>query len=475
MNLLKTKIRLKDEVTKDDVWSLIEEWLTKSPHYGIKSIEKDTQKTYSQDFGNYRLSILSDNLYGKDVFAARFENFEKDNTWKTDIIFTEGGAKYLTLNLSCDANDFTKDLPSPHKPHIMKLLFDNEMCYQGGELPITDKPIFLAKKDVEKCAKIMSGEIETCLPVVYVSYDDFSGTGYDVDTGRLALKLAGMAHTVIEPDKDFSFKLKKISKDFNVYNGYVGVYYPETGYKETVSLKDFFVKGFLDKQKFMDTICDAVRMAMLNHTKSDDLTWDTLMAEFHRKNWQETAARYSDKQEELNAYHSTFDSENEQLKQQNEYLEKQLNSKIATIESLKQQNRDKDANIGLTCSLPIFYHAEIADFILNILTQCKDRIPEDTRAGEILNSILTENNVKGNCDVLLKKIEGALKEKSPETRRKLLEDCGFTVKHGPHDKLIFHNEKYQFTMSNSPSDYREGRNLYSDIKKAIENNKKLFK
>ena len=50
-----------------------------------------------------------------------------------------------------------------------------------------------------------------------------------------------------------------------------------------------------------------------------------------------------------------------------------------------------------------------------------------------------------------------------------LKKCGFKVEEdGPHYKLIFHDERYIFMVSKTPSDYREGNNLYSDISKIID-------
>ena len=71
-------------------------------------------------------------------------------------------------------------------------------------------------------------------------------------------------------------------------------------------------------------------------------------------------------------------------------------------------------------------------------------------------------------------IKDALFEKSIEKRRSLLERCGFAVEKGAHDKLVFYNPKYAFSLSNSPSDHREGENLFSDISKRINITRKYF-
>ena len=58
----------------------------------------------------------------------------------------------------------------------------------------------------------------------------------------------------------------------------------------------------------------------------------------------------------------------------------------------------------------------------------------------------------------------------------ILKDLGFTLEEdgGSHYKLIFHEPRYMFTVSKTPSDHREGKNLYSDICKVLDVTKKIL-
>lgn len=481
MNSFTTKIKLKDEVTRDEIWSLIEEWLTKSPHYNIDKLEKEDAPIYSTDYDGCKITYLSDELYGKKIFAARFENYEKKNIWTTDVIFTDGvDGKNIAFKLSCAANDYKKDLPPLHTPHIVKLLFEKGLCFDGGALPITKEPILLKCGDEEKIAGIMSGKSKTWLPVVYVSYDDFNSSGYDVDPENLAYKLAGLAHTVVEPDKKFSFKVKAKSKEFNVYNGYVGIYFPETGNKETISLKDYFNNGYLDKKKFLDAICDAVRSASLNYAREDDISWEELMTEHFRKNTAQYRTKVAEKTDELKQYMANFDNENislknsnEKLKDENAYLRNQILLKDRQIESYKQIQSSK-RNIELKCSLEEFYPAEITDFILNILEQVKNKVMPNMRVSEIIDCILKENEKEGHWEKLLEDVESALKEKSIDSICRKLEDCGFTrVSDNKHVKVYYKDKKYMFQVAKTPSDHTSDDNLLGNIRRDLENDKKI--
>ena len=56
-----------------------------------------------------------------------------------------------------------------------------------------------------------------------------------------------------------------------------------------------------------------------------------------------------------------------------------------------------------------------------------------------------------------------------------LENCGFKIEDdGAHYKILFHDDPgCMFTVSRTPSDHRQGKNLTSDIIKIIDVGKKL--
>ena len=96
-----------------------------------------------------------------------------------------------------------------------------------------------------------------------------------------------------------------------------------------------------------------------------------------------------------------------------------------------------------------------------------------TRQKELLELFLKGNSEIGIGKIVLKDIEKALKEKSLVSRRSMLENCGFTVTKGAHDKIYFHDPKYSFTLANSPSEHRGDENMLSDIKKQIDIYRKI--
>lgn len=490
MDLFVTKIALKNEVKKEQIYCLIKKWLIDSPHYGIKEIIYNNEEFKEISFGNQSLKIVNKIISDKDILAIRFTNVEKDNVWRTDFIFSaiEGSVNFA-IKLSCEKNDYSSVLPKIHKPHIIKMLFDEGYCKDCGLLPITDQPVYFEEKDLDICGKIMMGAVETDLPVVYVSYDSYSGTGYDVDEKNLAIKLSGIAHVVVEPNKQFSLKLKELSKDRNAHNGYIGVYFSGAKYKEIVSYRDYFKNGKLDKNAFSDAIRTLIQQALLNHSGADDLTWDKVLVEYHKVKYQNQKTVSTSAEEEYSKLLHAADIENkeyeellkasdaerDELKIKVNSLIGQLDAQSAQIESLKKKLEQKMTGIIQKDEIDEFYSDEVYDCLLSLLSQCIKKLPKDTRAYEITQAILKINLLSNVGKRVFDEIKDSLNEKSLELRRSKLEKCGFTVKKESHDKVIFHNDnRYMFTLANSPSDHRDSENLFSDMMKKLDIYKKFF-
>lgn len=467
MDVFVTKIDLAGFVTKEKLWDLIKKWLINSPHYGISEINYSGQEAFTQDYQSASVSVINTEIDNQNILAVRFINNEEENTWKTDCIFTEFD-KSIRIRLSCESSNYSSVLPKLHKPYIIKMLFDEGFCNANGQFPITDSPIKLSFADLQNCGKMMKGEYKTCLPSVYVSYNSFNSDHYAVDVKVLALKLSGIAHVLVEPNKEFSNRIKEVSAVNNAYNGYIGIYYPGTTYKEILSYRNFYKDGKLDKQDFAFFIRETVQQAALNYANVADLTWDKIQIIYHRKKYHEQEDLTVQKENEMDEFISAFDEENKRLRERIQSLTEQLSARNAQIESLKKKYDDDNVlSILKGSSLIDYFPNEISDCIMTILEQSKSKIPANTRSAEILNTILENNPLARHGEYLYKEIRTALREKSIEGRRKMLEECGFTIKRASHDKIIFHDDKYTFSLSNSPSDYREADNMYSDIMKQI--------
>lgn len=474
MDLFITRLPLKENVTTNQIWDIINAWLTQSPHYGIETINYNMEEDYTQDTSSHtRLFIQNQTINDSTIFACRFENNEDSTIWKTDCIFN--GKDYtLCIRLSCSLKDYSTSLPKIHKPHIVKLLFESNLIKNTDPFPITDTPIIITDADLETCSKIMKGDGATYLPVVYISYNAVQSGHYPVDCNSLAIKLSGQAHVLIEPNKEFALKLREETCGLNAYNGYIGIYFPKTTYREVISYNDYFDNGKLNKFALEKDIRLMTQQAMINHFEIEDWSWERLLLEIHKKKASIQTQKVIDSSKELKEYMDQFDAENNHLKEQIKSLRHQLESKNAQLEQFKRSN-DRIAEIVIKRTEGSeFFFDEYKNFIIHVLSLSKDKIPKDTRPYELLTDILSNNNISYDEKKFQKDLLGALQDKSLDKRRKKLESLGFTVEKGSHDKIYFHDPKYSFTLANSPSDYRGSNNTLSDILKQIDIFRKFF-
>lgn len=500
MDLFITKIRLKEEITKENIWDLICEWLINSPHYNISSIQYSFEDNFSQEFNSTKLDILNFTMQNESIFACRFTNNEKKNTWITDTIFIDNNiGKYISIRLSCENIKYSATLPSLHKPHIIKLLFDKDYCCTNECLPISDKPIYLDNEKLSLCSNIMTGTQATALPVVYLSYDNHNYKHYSLDPNTTSQQLSGIAHVLVEPNREFSLDLKKAAQCKNAFNGYIGVYFPNTDYREIISLDTFIKNGQIDQQSMSNEMGRIVRQALINHTNATDFTWTRLQLEFHKfkfnekqlqlqkenENYQKVLSQTDANQhelqsiitalneqlqlkdEELQSFMQEFDTENKDLKEKNDALRSQLDSKNAQMESLKQKSSNDVLSLAKN-GLQDFFVDEIKDCVINILQQVKSKfLKENSRPFDIIENLIEANTISNHGKAIYRNIKSALNEKSLSERRKKLEKCGFDVTVGSHDKIYFHDPKFSTTLANSGSDYCETDNQYHDIMKNI--------
>lgn len=312
----------------------------------------------------------------------------------------------------------------------------------------------------------MLGNSSTYLPVVYLSYNSFLPLKYAIDPEKIAIKLAGIAHVLVEPNIEFSKKIKTTSNGNNAYNGYIGVYFPSTKYRDFISYNAQDKNQANYYKSIANAVHFAVQQAALNHSNVDDWSWDKIALENAKQRFIMQAHMTSDAKKEFDEYVLAFDIENQRLKEKIKSLNDQLDSKTAQLESLKAKN-DQDVMIRLKCNIQEFYMDEFYDFVLNVLMRTKAKLATGTRPYEIMEDILKSNKFSNKGKAIFKDIETALFEDSLKKRRSDLQKCGFKVEVGSHDKITFHDNKYMFTLSNSPSDYRNNENTYKEIMKSL--------
>jgi hypothetical protein len=159
---------------------------------------------------------------------------------------------------------------------------------------------------------------------------------------------------------------------------------------------------------------------------------------------------------------------------------KELKRQIMSLRAQLEIERSRTANLSggslLNSEQIDLYPGEQLDLVLSILEQAKERCASDSRAYDILASLLTQNRKVGRGDEILRELTRIFKNGEPTTEADIsdLRAIGFTYTQSrKHPKLRFH-DRYLFVLPGSPSDSRRGgRNTLSGISKCIAVSQKI--
>lgn len=471
MLVFSTRLLLKDHVTQEMCLKLFIEWITGSKHYAINEITYDlsSQDDYRIEQDNAVFSIGHYNDENIKLAACRLENKEAKAVWFNDCIFVdEGHNKAVLIQLNCNLIDYNTQLPDVHKPYIVRKFVDSGYCADDAGLPVLDIPIIANDDTINLISKIMNFETQNKMPVVYVSCD--YGDQPKINASFLARQLSGVAHVFLETSRKTSLKLREMTDGKNVHNGYVGIYFPGS-YCER-----FNVDSFNYYKEAGYAIIDSVWQALINRIDSSVYNWSQIMTlQAKQRMMQMKAAN----QEELVLYANTFDSENNELRSKIEDLNEQNANLRARLEALQYAVNSEQSGEFLRMGVePDLYPGEHNDLLRSILTQVQHYYDSTSRAHNIIDALLEANPSVGECKRILSTIKGIFSggARLKTSDKSKLKDLGFEILEdgASHYKLVFHDSRYMFTVAKTPSDHREGKNLYSDICRVIDIDKKIL-
>lgn len=152
----------------------------------------------------------------------------------------------------------------------------------------------------------------------------------------------------------------------------------------------------------------------------------------------------------------------------------ELRNKVANLQAQLEIQKtivERKRSGNLLCSVAEdLYPGEQLDFLLSVLEQIRSRCPEDSRAREIVDSLLESNKPIGEGERRLKKLEKIFRQGVPTNQADIseLQSLGFSYTPSrKHPKLRFYG-KYMFVLPGTPGDNsRGGKNLLSEIGKCI--------
>lgn len=466
MKILSTKLSLKDDVTKEQVYATITKWLKDyKPTFAIGEQFEQCENKLEMRIAEKHCTIetLTGEKEGMTYFAFRLVHRFYSQEWDTEIILEETlGDKAVTIHIGCSGDTtLFKKVPVVRTDVIRSFINDGRI--KDGKLPIQDKPISANYGLLEYFTKVMTNGYDQSLPMVYIS-KIFNRSGYEADTEKLARYLAGIAYIVAEEDGDFAYNLKERTGGVNPYNGHIAVYYPN-GKIDRIKPSEFTVWGAADSHIMNDIV-----RAVTAQTDKSASSWEQYEAE-------KIAAEVKDKAALLDDYINGYDSLEDKLKAAKEKIA------MLTEENTTLRNKNESLQAALTASgveeniiikSPVdeFFEGEQHDLLVTVLKEAAARCGGfDTRQNELINSLLENNDYIGNGRETNDVVKRVLSSGEAIGKREIaeLERVGFKlVAEQNHYKIVYRgNERYWFTISKTPSDRRSGQNNASDIIKRL--------
>ena len=272
---------------------------------------------------------------------------------------------------------------------------------------------------------------------------------------------AGMAHVVVEPNREFSFRLMHEVSHNNAYGGAVGIYWPGGAGKKVLLPSISSYDSFHLERKASNSLragLNAVRTARY-------CTWGNLKELNARRRIEHLRSEGST---EVEAYAEAFDQE---LAAKSEELS-DANREIARLNAALQVAENSSSSVSgdpvlVKGSEKELYPNEYRDMLLLILTKLKSQVPANSRREHLIDDVISANSSSGVVEENAAAVKAQMKSyRSMDTEtRHFLEELGFEVTgQGKHYKAVFKgDERYIISLPKTSSDHRAGKNIASEI------------
>ncbi|WFF73682.1 hypothetical protein [Proteiniclasticum sp. QWL-01] len=488
MLLFSAMLEINDTLTQDAFIQLVIEWNQGSPHQDniIANLSWNGERNIR--FGEDDLWLGIEEYRNQNIIAVRFEKKEASGIiWDTDYIMNFNSMKMaIRLDRSYTEDFYTLDLDFS-TPHFITLLIQRGYHKDDHGLPVLRTPMEIHEENLELLADVINGETSYRLPVVYVSKTDFNEN--PVDVYKLAGRLKGVAHVLVQKNRSDNFKLMNLCDRKNEYHGAIGIYYPNPVIRHG---KYFYRNSFGIDDILSERVIRAVFQYGNNQTVDVLYTWqgvgnailrDKYDSQIQGRIAAERAKRQAEEDAEL--LKSTFSEEVKAFRQKAlddadkilESFEEDLRRRSKQVEDLTRanerlvtENQGLRAKLDFTDSTPLlssgnefdFYPGEIKDILLSILEEALPAIHPKSRRADIIKDLIKNNDYKKitkkrqeEVKQLLKNYEGM----TPRVRQELV-DMGFEIlDDGKHFKLKYYGDgRYQTSFAKTPSDFRSGKN-----------------
>ncbi|HLP70252.1 MAG TPA: hypothetical protein VK181_22310 [Rhizobium sp.] len=230
MTVFSTEFSVRDSVTREMFAAQAIAWvsgMTDTTLFGSGIDKNDLgDETTIVSRSGERFTLKECSLCDGFAIGARHEIPDDfGRAWRSEVTLISRPARAaLRVKTQCIiASDGAKP-QTPKKPYFVKLAIQDAWPTTDGEFDLSQEPFQLSETDVELASRVINGSVSALLPIVYVSKMDGNRTALGEDeVERLAFRLGGIAHVLVEPSRDFSRRLMQAAGARNPYGGSIGI------------------------------------------------------------------------------------------------------------------------------------------------------------------------------------------------------------------------------------------------------------
>lgn len=408
------------------------------------------------------IESLCETTSDSESSAVIYRKSDDDFEWITTVVLVIVPSNaWVSIKIECVPLHPRAKVPVAKKPVLLRILLEELGYGVDGELKVSDKPVVFSASEIDLAAKCIRGETSTYMPIIYVSAP-FHGP-YLVDPNALAASLIGIAHVVVEPNRDFSRELMALTHRKNVYGGTIALYWPEGGGK-----RSFFASSVASSNVIEQAIFDELRLSLINRRP---MLRCTVAAIKDLKSRRLINGLKDEGSKEIQTYVDLYEEELLSKNTSLEAAELEIIRLKAEIRRYAIQDRGGEGITLDTGEENNLYEGEILDVIMEALENEVGRVMANGRRQHVLQSLVASNAMgeeRVNNREKIKSVLRGYQSMDNKTKRDL-EEMEFSItEDGKHFRLEYKNDpRYTFTLSKSASDHRAGLNAAGEISRML--------
>lgn len=467
MKYFSTGFYLKTGTRTEDVINECLTWISGSPYTSFSPAVLDMQRgleAFNIETDKEEIELIS--CLENDVYMSclRYSKIDGAHKWITDIStneYTNEDRVWVHVESSVYAQQAAYKTPQTKRPLIVMKLLDKFSGGRDDNFTIGIEPVYLKndEQSLSQAASLINANTMNRLPVVYVSSKYFYREhAHNIIPGRLARKLAGMAHVMIEPEiSTFSHKLRHLVSSKNAYGGAIGIYWPNG---QGINI---YKRGEMLASDLEDLITTEIIRAITSLTPLNKNGWVEIHNAKTRKSIQTIKLEGESSVELIQLYedeNTALQEEVKELVSKISYLE----SRIRTLTEQATVQGDLKINTGIEDDL---FEGEILEIIISALSRSISSCHEKSRSWDVITSIISANPSANILESKARELKQAMvgyRSMTPKLRG-VLEQIGFSLNDdGKHLKLTYFDDpRYTYVLPKTGSDHRGALNACSDI------------